>query len=60
MKATTNHYAGAVITIRQHTMAAVAATQGVGRSKSLGLGELDRLGEFCMRTREISQGGIGG
>ncbi len=56
MKATTNQYAPAVTTTKQHTMAAAIAT-GVGWSESLGLGGLDRRGEFCTRTREISQGG---
>ena len=55
MKATTNHYAGAVTITKQRTMA--AAEPGVGRSESWGLGALDRVGQFCTRTREIRQGG---
>ncbi len=57
MKATTNHYALAVTTTKQHTMA--ADKPGVGRSESLGLGGLDRRWKFCTRAREISQGGCG-
>ena len=56
MKATTNHYAWAVITTKQRTMAAVAT--GVGRIKSLHSGALDRRMQFCTRAREIRQGGV--
>lgn len=54
MIATTNHYVARAITIRLHTMAVDA---GVGRSKSLGLGGIDRRGQSYAFTREIRQGG---
>ena len=53
MKETTNHYVARATTTRRPMMAVV----GVGRSKSLDLGGLDRRGQFCTRAREIRQGG---
>lgn len=49
---TCRRFAQPATTTKQHMMAAAVA-RGGGRSKSLALGELDRRGQSCVRTREI-------